>query len=427
MDKVITSSKNVTPFGGLNLIYNAINRSGIPEFLDNKMGFRHFRAEYSYSDIVLSLFGNSVCQGDYISDLKQFKLKFSDQFFTNIPSADTVEYACQELKTTTIKEVTDKGIVHEINFNNDLNNSIVALCVKTKQLDPMFKNYTLDFDNVVVETEKQDAKKSYKKTNGYHPNFAFIGRLPVHIENHNGNTPAKYKQSETLKRCFDNLDANKVKIGHFRADSASYQQSVVELVSQRATCFYIRNVNSESFRKHCALIKTWETIEVNFEKKEVATTNYTPFGGDKSYRIVVTRSLRNDQQIDLLSGCPYTYYGIMTNNIAYSNKEIIEFYNDRGDAENSNRYLLNDFNVHRLPFPDMDMNTVFMYLMAMCSVLFEWTKKILVQNKTKYIKLNMRVKAICFNYITIASTFINHARQRVLQIFSEQDYKILQI
>jgi hypothetical protein len=70
MDKVTTSSKNVTPFGGLNLIYNAINKAGIPSFLDNQMGFRNIRAEYSYSDIVLSLFGNSLCQCSYISDLK---------------------------------------------------------------------------------------------------------------------------------------------------------------------------------------------------------------------------------------------------------------------------------------------------------------------------------------------------------------------
>jgi hypothetical protein len=90
-----TSSRNVTPFGGLNLIYNVINKSEIPKFLDNQIGFRNIRAEYSYSDIVLSLFGNSLCQGDYISDLKQLKEKFNDQYFANIPSADTVVYACQ--------------------------------------------------------------------------------------------------------------------------------------------------------------------------------------------------------------------------------------------------------------------------------------------------------------------------------------------
>ena len=427
MDKVITSSKNVTPYGGLNLIYNALNRSGIPHFIDKTIGFRHFRAKYSYSDIVLSLFGNAMCHGSHLSDLKHFKDKFEDQCFAEIPSADTVEYAVTELKVATVVTETDKGIVHEINHNDHLNKSIVALCVKTKQLDTMAKDHILDFDNVVVETEKQDSKKSYKNTKGYHPGFAFIGRLPVHIENRNGNTPARYRQSETLKRCFDNLDAHGVKIGHFRADSASYQQSVVELVSQRATCFYVRTINSESFREHCSTIEKWETIEVNFEKKEVASTVYTPFGGDKSYRVVVTRSLRKDKQADLFSGCPYTYYGIMTNNIAYSNKEIIEFYNGRGDAENSNRYLLNDFNLHHLPFPDMDMNTVFMCLMAMCSVLFEWTKDILVKNKARNIKLNMRVKAVYFNYITIASTFINHARQRVLKVFSGLEYKILQV
>ena len=70
MDKFTTSSKKVTPFGGLNLIFNAISKAEIPEFLDNQIGFRNIRAEYSYSDIVLSLLGNSLFQGSYISDLK---------------------------------------------------------------------------------------------------------------------------------------------------------------------------------------------------------------------------------------------------------------------------------------------------------------------------------------------------------------------
>ena len=125
MDKVTTSSKNITPFGGLNLIFNAISKAEIPKFLDNQIGFRNIRAEYSYSDIVLSLFGNSLCQGSYISDLKQLKEKFSDQYFTNIPSADTVEYACQELKLPNAIEISDSGADHQINFNDKLNKSII--------------------------------------------------------------------------------------------------------------------------------------------------------------------------------------------------------------------------------------------------------------------------------------------------------------
>jgi len=66
-----------------------------------------------------------------------------------------------------------------------MNSRLIALNIATNQLTPKTSGYTLDFDNVVVQTEKQDAKLSYIKTKGYHPNIAFIGRLPVHIENHN--------------------------------------------------------------------------------------------------------------------------------------------------------------------------------------------------------------------------------------------------
>ncbi len=131
--------------------------------------------------------------------------------------------------------------------------------------------------------------------------------------------------------------------------------------------------------------------------------------------------------MDLFSQKPYNYYGIVINNEYFTNKEVIEFYNNRGDAENSNRYFLNDFNAHNMPFSDMDMNTVYLYLMTMSSILFEWIKVILVKNKTHGIKLNRRVKAVCFNYVAIASRFIRHSRKKVLQVFSNQDYKILQI
>jgi len=118
MHKITQSSRNITPFGGLNFIYNAIKRSKIDVFIDQKLGFRNFRAHYSYSDIVLSLFGNSLCNGEYLSDLEHLKTKFSHQFFTQIPSPDTVEYACQELKTDTEIETTSKGIVHQFNYDN---------------------------------------------------------------------------------------------------------------------------------------------------------------------------------------------------------------------------------------------------------------------------------------------------------------------
>ena len=426
MYKVKQSLRNITPFGGLNFIFNAIKDGEIANFIDKKLGFRNIRAHYSYADILFSLLGNALCNGNYISDLEHFKKSYKNQFFNKIPSPDTVEYACQELKTPTIVEKTVQDIEHQFNYNNKTNNTLIALCVKTGQLKRA-KKYTLDFDHVVLENKKQDAKKSYKKTTAYHPCFAFIGRLPVHIENHNGNTPARYRQKETLERCFKNLKDNGINIDYFRADSASYQKNVIELVEKNATHFYIRNSSSQKFITQCGAKKDWEKVEINYETKEVASINYAPFEGEKTYRIVVTRTLKKDKQLDVFSTTAYNYYGIITNNKHDTNQEIIEFYNQRGDAENSNKFLINDFNLKRLPFMDLDTNTVFMYLMAISAILFEWIKFLLVKNKTPKINLKMRTKTLCFRYITVATTFVNHAREKILKVFSEQVYTILKI
>jgi hypothetical protein len=94
MYKVKQSSENDTPFGELNFIYKALKELKVAGFIDHKLGFRNITAQYSYSDILLILLGNSICNGFCFSDLEHFKRNFRNR----IPSPDTVEYSCQELK-----------------------------------------------------------------------------------------------------------------------------------------------------------------------------------------------------------------------------------------------------------------------------------------------------------------------------------------
>jgi hypothetical protein len=378
--------------------------------------------------VVFSLFGNVLVQGSVIADLPMFKEKFAGQVFNKIPSADTVEYVCQALKTVSVNKTSESGVAHQFNYSNAMNETLIALALKTGQLKTGSNEYTLDFDNVVMGNDKQDARYTYKKgVKGYHPNLGFIGRIPLHIENHNGNTPASYEQKETLERCFGNMKKAGVHITNFRADSASYQKEVIELAKKHVDHFYIRLDDCGGVRQQCGLVKEWNKVLINNIIKEVASIEYIPFKGTDAYRVVVTRTIKKDKQIDMLCGTAYNYYGIITNDKVKDNKEVIEFYNQRGDSENSNRYMLDDFNLHHLPFPDMCTNTVYMYLMAMCATLFEWVKSVLVANKTEDIKLTMRVKAVCFRYIAVATTFITHSREKVLKIFSSRKYKILRV
>jgi len=127
MYKVKQSSKNIEPFGGLGFIYRAISKKGIDTFLDKKMGVEYASAQYSYSDAILSLFRNSLSQGEYLFDSAQFKNKFCNQIFNWIPSPDTVEYVCQELKTKTIIENTSSEVVHEFNYDSKINVVVAEL------------------------------------------------------------------------------------------------------------------------------------------------------------------------------------------------------------------------------------------------------------------------------------------------------------
>lgn len=319
--------------------------------------------------------------------------------------------------------ISDSGIEHQINHLQKMNKALISIAVKTNQLKKN-KKYTLDFDNVVIENQKQDAKWSYKNTKAYHPNISFIGRLPVHIENRNGNTPANFGQVETLKRCFDNFDENEIKIENFRADSASCQNELLKELEKRVDFYFIRARKSANFNKMCSEIEEWKQIEINYQIKEVGVMYYSFGKGNKKRKVIVTRSLLKSYD-ELFPEKIYSYQGIVCNNEELTPEEVIEFYNKRGDSEKSNCYLLNDFNLNHLPFMDMDTNTVYMYLMAICSTLFEWVKQILVKNKVDGINLTMRTKAICFRYILVASSWIKHSRQKIIRVFSPEKYAIL--
>src|ERR1017187_10273033 len=147
MSKIKLSDANITPFGGLNTIYQAMRSKGLDKFFNEQLGPRNLLAKYTHSDVVFSLFGNVLVQGSVLSDLQILKGKFVGQIFNKIPSPDTVEYVCQALKTDTVKKKSKSGVVHQFNYSNPMNETLLALALNTGQLKTGNNEYTLDFDN----------------------------------------------------------------------------------------------------------------------------------------------------------------------------------------------------------------------------------------------------------------------------------------
>jgi|SRR5882672_177487 len=250
--KVQQSNQLINPFGGIQFVIKQIKEHSIDKFIDEQLGSRGAKKEYSISDGLLGIHYSHLCGGSCIEDINTLNEHIGFHPYLKLSSADTALRIMQELKTedTIIK---NGDVTHTFNTHEKLNDCLQKLALKVKTITADASN-TLDFDNVITENEKEDAARTYKMTTGYQPAFAFIGRQTVFIEGRGGNTPAAYRMDETLKKCFAGLKSNNIHIEHFRSDSAAYQKDVVETVEKNCTYFYIR-IHDRLVKKYISSLK----------------------------------------------------------------------------------------------------------------------------------------------------------------------------
>ena len=254
--KVTISDKKVTPFGGFNFCYKFLKDMGIPKLMDDHLGSRVNYRGFDYSEILMNHLAIFLHGGDCTEDIQEHlgeHLKKVRGF--SVCSADTILRGIKELATPTEEMTSSGGITHQFNINLGLTQLLLKALSKTNQLNTK-QEYTLDYDNQVMATEKYDARRTYKKCEGYQPGVASIGKNIVYIEGRNGNSPAKYQQEEPLTRAFSLLDQQGICIKRFRADSASYQQKVISLVEGTSQHFYIRAVRCATMEQQISQIRT---------------------------------------------------------------------------------------------------------------------------------------------------------------------------
>ena len=414
---------NINPFGGIDFINNTISKIGLKQKIDKFLGIRAPQSEYRFSDVLLSLFYSQYIGSTCLEDVKGLKEHLGERSPIKVCSPDVIGDVCDDLKTANDVYISENKVRHEFNVNVGLNELLVDIGLLTGMLNRKTGN-TVDYDNIALENEKYDSRRTYKMFNGYQPGVAFIGKLPVYIEGRNGNSNAKYKMDETLERCFSILKKKRIIIEYFRSDCAAYQEKVVKLAEKYVKYFYIRAMASADLYQRCKEIENWKKIEINYKEFEIGETTYSPFGENKTYRVVVTRELRKDKQIDIYSETAYDYYGILTNDYVKTEEEVLVFYNNRAAAEPNFDILNNDFNWSHLPFSFLNQNTVFMILSAISLIIFEWIKK-LYSKKVDFVNRAMRMKSFINKFVTLPAKWIKQARQMVLIYHSEKKYNLL--
>jgi hypothetical protein len=428
--KVTNSSEKITSLGGFNFVFKSFKDSGLADLIDNHLGMRVKSIGFQYSDIFTNhlaiYFNGGDCTEDINDHLREHLQKIRGM---QVCSADTVLRGIKELATDThCFENPDSGAKHEFNLNPKLNKLLVKSLKQTGQLKSG-RLYDLDYDNQVQPTEKYDATKTYKKTYGYQPGIASIQNMPVYIEGRNGNSPAKFLQAETLERAFSNLKGNGISIGRFRADSASYQKNVIDVVEGHSRSFYIRAMRCAKMDDMIGSVAVddWEKVRLGIQEMEVADIpDYRPFDSGKSYRLVISRIKRRDAQTDMFSGGAYTYRGILTNERNATNREVVAFYNQRGESERVFDVMNNDFGWAKMPCSFLSENTAFMIMTAIYANFYsylvgEYSKKI------SWLKPNYRLKKFIFRFITVAGKWIKTGRNYILKLYTEKDYTPLSV
>ncbi len=421
--KITQSDKSISPFGGFNFCYSLFQKSGLPALIDKHLGKRVAFVGFNYSDIFTNHMSIFMHGGDCTEDVNEHLGGVLKQVRgMSVCSADTILRGIKELASTTTHQVSDSGVAHEFNINIKLNDLLIKSLRKTNQLDKV-NGYTVDYDNQVIATEKYDAKKTYKKCNGYQSGVATIGKHIVYIEGRNGNSPAKYKQKETLARSFSLLEDNNIKIKRLRADSASYQKQVIDLAIQKNIKFYIRATRCASMEQQIGAIaaQEWQEERLGCQKMEIADIQYQPFGGEDSYRLVVSRIKRKDKQSDIFSGKAYMYRAIITSDDEMSNKEVTSFYNQRGSSERIFDAMNNDFGWSKLPCSFLNENTSFMIMTALYANFYNFMIE-RFSEKISWLKSNFRMKKFIFRFITVAANWIKTGRKYVLKLYTQKDY-----
>jgi len=277
--KITYSSEKINSFGGINFADYIISNASVYKTIDQTLGLRGVKAEYSYSDLFRSYLLMTLCGGECAEDITEhLRTELAHVKGFEVCSADTLLRMQKELATKKETVISKTGIEHDFNINIKMNKLMVKLLVHTGQLSPQNEGYIFDYDNQFIPTDKYDSKRSYKQADGYFPGIASIGNFPVYIENRNGNSNVKYMQDKTLTRAYQILGENKIKVKHSRMDCGSFDQSVVPVVEANSTYFYIRAQRCASLYDMLKNITYWETETIGFIEYQVTSIEYAPFG-----------------------------------------------------------------------------------------------------------------------------------------------------
>ena len=401
----------IQSFGGINFIHEYLNGIQFDDTVLYHLGSRSLAAQYSYGELFRELFYTSCIGGDTLDECRILKDQLRDHPLMHIASPDTIEYAFQELRQPCCFISTASSKQHQINEHAGFNKLLIQLCKQTGLLTKQ-TGHVMDYDGHVIENTKKDNAITYKKSQGYYPVVCSINKLPVYMQNRNGNTPESYDQKAVIEKALLQCSHHQITIGCLRADASCYQKDLVTWLEEKQINYCIRAEMNESLHVALQDETDWTPTMINFQKVEVCSIDHRVLG--KLRRIVAYRKkVKGQLQLHQTDG--YDYHAILTSDKAAEADSVIDFYHQRGCyGEHHFKELDYDFGWNKLPFDNIEMNTVYMYAMLIAYVLFNAVKNQYAA-KLDFVHPTMQLKNFILHFVTLPARWIKTGRRWIMK------------
>ena len=392
----------MTSFAGLPLLTELAHHSGLVAALDKMPGLWKRQGTYTSSDYILGLALTLATGGEGLDDTRVLAgdKGLSQIALPGMPAANSFGEFLRRFTKRTIQRL------------GDIISRQAVSGLKAGQ------TITLDIDSSIIESDKKDAKRTYKGVDGYNPVLAWIDELDMFLGGvfREGNASPQSHIASLLRYCHRRLPAG-VKV-RLRSDSAGYQIKVMKTCRRYGYEFAIRADLDAAVRATIERIpdRAWQLVVRGNDSFLLAETVHAPgtlgtrAGASlPAYRLVV---IRRTGQLDLFRE-PIEYYPIITDLPAsMSAEQVVDFYNGRGRMEKAIGEAKNGFALHWLPCGEFLANAAYFQIVLLAYNLERTFKRVALPESWQ----NLSIKSLRFRLLCHAGVIVRHARRLILRL-----------
>jgi len=280
------------------------------------------------------------------------------------------------------------------------------------------KDFTLDVDATIIEANKRDAQVAYEGTRGYQPMLGFLFELRwlIREQMRAANVPAQAGAVEFIRACQRQMPRGS-RIGRLRSDSAFYQHEVVEACEEMKIEYVIRADWDEAVRAAYRGLGpgAWKRYVTGRTRRErqVAETVHAFGRGGRAFRLIFVRDLEAQQELFETEQPGRT--GAMITNVPAEKMtagEVVEWYNQRGTAENYIKELKNGFGMDRMPCGTQEANAAWLRIGALAYNLFRLQQAQALPEELA----GASVETVRWRLYEVAGRLVRHAGGLVLKV-----------